>query len=375
MVLLETARLQGVISVFLQWVRVNPHGISCEFIKIGDYKMNAKIVVLFNHKGGVSKTTTTFHIAWQLASVGKRVLLVDGDPQCNLSGLVLADGFDAYYENEQTRANNIKDFVAPAFNGSPQPLSCIQPYQHSENNNLFLIPGHMDLSAYETNLSFALNSNNALSTLQNLPGSFYEMIRLACEERDIDYVFIDMNPGLSALNQTFFMICDGFIVPTNPDPFSIMALKTLKSVLPRWHRLADQLRPMFADAAYPLPEATMFFIGEIIQRYNIRNGKPASPYVDKIEEIKTTITRDLIPEFRRCGMLTPRFKQENHCLSMIQDFGALIQRANEANKPVFALKAEDLNSQGVVLDGFSAKVEAFKTTYAELAEKIIQGLS
>lgn len=337
--------------------------------------MNAKIVVLFNHKGGVSKTTTTFHIGWQMASAGKRVLLVDGDPQCNLSGLVLADGFDAYYENAQTRDNNIKDSVAYAFNGSPQPLECIDPYQHPANENLFLIPGHMDLSAYETNLSFALNSNNALSTLQNLPGSFYEMIRLVCEAKEIDYVFIDMNPGLSALNQTFFMISDGFVVPTNPDPFSIMALRTLKSVLPRWHRLADQLRPMFADAAYPLPNAKMSFIGEIIQRYNIRNGKPASPYVDKIEEIKSAILQELIPEFRRYGMLRPQFNQENHCLSMIQNFGALIQRANEAGKPVFALDDEDLNSHGVVLDNFKAKVEEFKMTYAELAEKIIQGLS
>ena len=46
-------------------------------------------IVLFNHKGGVSKTTTTFHLGWMLASKGHRVILVDADPQCNLSGLIL----------------------------------------------------------------------------------------------------------------------------------------------------------------------------------------------------------------------------------------------------------------------------------------------
>jgi|SRR5207302_877228 len=49
----------------------------------------AKIVCLFNHKGGVSKTTTAFNLGWMMALKGKRVLLADFDPQCNLTGMVL----------------------------------------------------------------------------------------------------------------------------------------------------------------------------------------------------------------------------------------------------------------------------------------------
>ena len=41
-----------------------------------------QIITLFNNKGGVSKTTTTFNIAWKLAQTGKRILIVDADPQC-----------------------------------------------------------------------------------------------------------------------------------------------------------------------------------------------------------------------------------------------------------------------------------------------------
>ena len=51
--------------------------------------MTFQIISMFNHKGGVSKTTTTFNLAWMLAKKGKRVLMVDGDPQCNLTGIVL----------------------------------------------------------------------------------------------------------------------------------------------------------------------------------------------------------------------------------------------------------------------------------------------
>ena len=49
-----------------------------------------KIVALFNNKGGVSKTTTTFNLGWMLSIIGKRVLIVDSDPQCNLTGLCVA---------------------------------------------------------------------------------------------------------------------------------------------------------------------------------------------------------------------------------------------------------------------------------------------
>ncbi|MBE7439180.1 MAG: ParA family protein [Spirochaetales bacterium] len=66
-------------------------------------------------KGGVSKTTTVYNLGWMLADQEHRVLLVDADPQCNLSSLILGDEFDAYYLNDATRLQNIKDGVEPAF--------------------------------------------------------------------------------------------------------------------------------------------------------------------------------------------------------------------------------------------------------------------
>lgn len=50
-----------------------------------------KKIALFNHKGGVSKTTTTFNLSWMLASKGYRVIMVDTDPQCNLTGMALGE--------------------------------------------------------------------------------------------------------------------------------------------------------------------------------------------------------------------------------------------------------------------------------------------
>lgn len=91
--------------------------------------MASKVIAMFNHKGGVSKTTSAFNIGWNLANRKKRVLLVDGDSQCNLTGLILGDNFTDYYTNEETKKNNLYDGVQPAFAGGPNPitgLKCVQ---------------------------------------------------------------------------------------------------------------------------------------------------------------------------------------------------------------------------------------------------------
>jgi cellulose biosynthesis protein BcsQ len=340
--------------------------------------MNAKIIVLFNHKGGVSKTTTTFNLAWSLTSKGKKVLLVDGDPQCNLTGLLLGDQFDDYYSSESTVHNNIKDAVKVAFEGKPNPIQVINCYASPLNENLFLIPGHMDLSEYDSTLSFSLYSNNIISTLQNLPGSFYQLITLCADTYNIDYVFIDMNPGLSAINQTFFMSSDAFIVPTNPDPFSLMALKTLKTILPRWKTWIERSREYFASASYPLPETEMKFIGEVIQRFNLRNGKAATPYQGKIEEIKHYIETEFVPALSSTGMvydIAPLVEKNlltDHCLAEISEFGALLQKANKQNIPVVALTPERIDATGVVLDQMEAKKNLIVQSFEKMADIILE---
>jgi len=187
-----------------------------------------------------------------------------------------------------------------------------------------------------------------------------------------------MNPGLSAINQTLFMISDGFIVPTNPDPFSIMALKTLRNILPRWKKWAEQLRGYSTDAAYPLPESKMQFIGEIIQRFNLRNQRAASPYQGKIQEIKEYIETELCPELVINDMLfdiTPLLDKgilTDHCLAEISEFGALIQKSHAAGVPIYALTREQLDATGTVLDGMIASQQRFNTEFERIAVVILE---
>jgi len=88
-------------------------------------------IVFFNHKGGVSKTTTTFHLGWKLAQRGSRVLLVDADPQCNLTGLIMQDLFEPYYIEDATKKLNIMNGVSSAFQGRPEPIHAFDCFQRS----------------------------------------------------------------------------------------------------------------------------------------------------------------------------------------------------------------------------------------------------
>ena len=153
--------------------------------------------------------------------------------------------------------------------------------------NLFLLAGHANLSEYDAALTFAQTSSNAITTLQNLPGAFSELLRITEEKYNIEYTIIDLNPSLSAINQNLFLVSNAFIVPTNPDPFSIMALETLTTVLPRWVAWKRDAIGLFANSAYPLPDGTPKFLGTLIQRFNIRKGKAARPYRDNIAEVIT----------------------------------------------------------------------------------------
>ena len=120
----------------------------------------SKIICLFNHKGGVSKTTTAFNLGWMMALKGKRVLLADFDPQCNLTGMVMGfkgvDDLAGLYASAPP--NNIKDGLAPAFESQPRQISAIKCVEVPGAPNLLLLPGHIGLAEYETTLGIAQNS-------------------------------------------------------------------------------------------------------------------------------------------------------------------------------------------------------------------------
>lgn len=338
-------------------------------------------IAMFNHKGGVSKTTTTFNLGWMLASQGKRVLLVDADPQCNLTGLILGyrgeDEFEKFYQTEPER--NIRAGLAPAFESQPRALSAVTPLDVKGAPNLKLLPGHIRLSEYEVTLGIAQELSGTIQTLQNLPGSLRYLFDLTAESAKADYVFVDMNPSLSSINQNILMTSDYFIVPSSPDFFSVMAIDSLALTLPRWRAwsLAAQKNQVLQTAVYPYPQKSPRLLGTIVQKYRPRNGAPTVGFQSWINDINERVQIKLLPALESIGMkledavydrvanLRPAL-----CLALIADFNTLIAKSQEHTTPVFALSDAQLGHVGTVLLADQRKRKEFSDTFAELAERV-----
>lgn len=332
-----------------------------------------KKICLFNHKGGVSKTTTTYNLGWMLARKGKKVILVDADPQCNLTGLILGEDFDDFYLNKPK--DNIKAGISPAFEATPIPLTSIDCFQIPENQNLFLVPGHIALSEYEVPLSISHQLSNTIPTLKNLPGAMNSFLELVSAKYDADYVIIDMNPSLSSINQNLFCLSDFFMVPTSPDYFSVMAINSLSSVLPKWEKWAKMARVAFSDSSYPFPTTSTKFLGTIVQNFTIRNGEPTQAFQKWIEEVASSVNRTLLPAITPEGMMldSQKYKtdqaQNGYCLAEIPSFSGLIPRSQRGRMPVYEVP-DSLLGVGTVLEQYQKIRDRFLTVFNQLAEDV-----
>ena len=337
-------------------------------------------VALFNHKGGVSKTTTTFNLGWMLASKGHRVILVDADPQCNLTGVVLGwrgeNEFDTYYQDEDSP--NIRNGLAPAFESQPRVIESVDCLSVEGCDGLFVLPGHIRLSEYEVTLGIAQELSGTIQTLRNLPGSIYRLLSVTADAHNADIVLIDMNPSLSSINQNLLMTSDYFMVPTSPDFFSTMAIDSLSDVIPRWHRWSVQAQasPILRDAAYPFPEKSPKFLGTVIQKFRPRGGTPTVGFQHWIDSIGERVVTRLRPTLEGIGMMLPQDDYVNAglnnqlCLALIADFNTLIALSQSSQTPVFALD-DDVLGVGIVLEQNQRKREEFFECFSDLADRVL----
>lgn len=343
----------------------------------------SKKIALFNHKGGVSKTTTTFNLGWKLAEKGYKVLLVDADPQCNLTGLILGysgdDDFEEFYINSPEK--NIKSALKPAFESMPKLIEPIEPISVQNRENLFLIPGHINLSEYEITLGIAQELSSSIQALKNIPGAFSYFLDKETEKYEFDFILIDMNPSLGALNQNILMTSDYFLVPTSPDYFSKMAIDSLSTILPRWKKWSENAQNLLdlEDVAYPFPKGYPKLLGTVVQKYRPRNGNATEGFQKWIDDIADSVVKNLKAKISQNDMMlndgiynkiSDDFKN-NYCLVQIPDFNTLIATSQQHKTPVFALEDEMFGHVGAVLKQDIGKREEFNKIFEDLANKII----
>jgi chromosome partitioning protein len=174
----------------------------------------AKVIAMCNQKGGVGKTTSTINLGASLAECGRRVLLVDLDPQGALSaGLGVP-----HYELDKTVYNVLVE----------SRITMDDVLLHTRVKGMDLVPSNIDLSAAEIQLV------NEVGREQALARALYPVL-----DR-YDYVLIDCQPSLGLLTVNGLACSDGVIIPTECEYFSLRGLALLTDTVEKVH---DRLNP------------------------------------------------------------------------------------------------------------------------------------
>jgi cellulose biosynthesis protein BcsQ len=341
-----------------------------------------KKIALFNHKGGVS-TTTAFNLGWMLASKGYRVILVDTDPQCNLTGMALGEATEEdedRIEKIYNTGSNIKTGLAPAFESQPRAIEAVDCIPIGEQEGLFLLPGHVGFAEYEVTLGIAQELSGSIQSLKNLPGAITDLLNKTATKFNADYILIDMTPSLGAINQNLLMTSDFFIVPTIADFFSLMAIDSLSKVLPKWYNWAKKASSLsiLKEANYPFPDVSLKFLGIIVYDEHIFSGKETAAFEKWINKIQKDVSTKLVPTLHQNNMMLPNLvyteqgMNHSYCLTKIANFNSLIALSQEHRTPIYDLTSEQLKQTGVVLETSQEKQQEFRKTFSDLADRVIK---
>ena len=184
-----------------------------------------KFISWANQKGGVGKTTTSINLAAALATEGKRVLLVDADPQANSSSGLGVD----IQQLEHTVYECLINEIDPH-----------QAIYETQTKGLYIMPSHIDLVGAEIEM---LNIEQRETILKRV---------LASVRAEYDYILIDCSPSLGLITINALTASDGIIIPVQCEFFALEGIakllntvKIIKSNLNPSLRIAGFLLTMY----------------------------------------------------------------------------------------------------------------------------------
>lgn len=329
----------------------------------------------FNNKGGVGETTLATNVASYLSGLGKRILLIDLDPQCNSTQALYPDEFcqEVYFKKS---TNTIYDYIAPIDEGGADlDKSCHPTHKSNTRFNVDAILGHPNLSIFEDNLSESW-SGAISGTVGGLRVTNWCNQLLNIYQDEYDIAIFDAGPSLGALNRSILIAADFILTPLGCDIFSILGISNIANWIQSWTKkynnglnLAKQDHPEVTER-YPIIinlETKHRLIGFTIQQYVKRKFKadyrPVKAYDAIMQEMPNSINANL-------KFIMPRGIDLNDFdLASIPYLYSLIPLAQASRCPIHGLKSSD----GLVGSQFS-QVKDYGNVMASFCHKLLKNL-
>jgi len=326
-------------------------------------------IALFNHKGGVGKTTLTVNVADALADLGLKVLLIDADPQCNLTSFYLEEGqLDKLLsESDDDGGGTIWSAIKPVVDGKG-PIKEIKPFRIGGSNNLLLCAGDVLLADYEEELPTAWTGSFARKTRDyDVMCALSRAVRSLGKKHVVDIILYDVGPNVGALNRTIILDCDYFATPVAADLFSLRALATVGRSLGRWIRDWETVRHLASAADQnTLLHGQPVYMGYITSAYKVSAGRiPTLPHEYWEKKIAPRVRDTIIEDLRKVHPnLVP---QTTNKIAAIKDFHSLAPQAQTNGVAMGKLKGyPGVNS------GYYPQIEEAASEFKLLARELLK---
>lgn len=359
-----------------------------------------KIISLFNNKGGVGKSTLAFHLSNILAEMGYKTLIIDLDPQCNVTicgmdeeklhqiwaeedefiedfGSAVKKKTPEEYEKILQSPKTIHFLLKPTEDGQGELNSFPPPVSLAPN--LDLIPGRLTIHKFENKISERWSGAYsgdplAIRTITNIRTIAENYAKI----HQYAFIIIDTSPSLGTLNKVIISTVDGFLIPALPDMFSMYGIRNIGSALQQWSREFTTLYGLISeDKRQQFPRNFVRFLGYTI--YNSKKYSGATPWdlaqahYNYAQQIPHTIEKYISPELRQ--HLTPT--QANTPIgekAVMHSHNTLPNMAQKYKCPIWRIPSLgnlDADDRNTIL-GNHAIYEATRERYRDFAKSFLE---
>lgn len=262
--------------------------------------------------------------------------MVDCDSQCNLTAYAIDD--TKIKQAWSASGNSIYKVIEPIATGTGD----YRKRQATDlGNNLYIVPGDIDLSVFEDRLGDTWSSAATQEISLRTQIAIFRYVTYAAKKIEADFVFYDLGPNLGALNRSVLGGCDYFITPLSPDLFSIKGTQNLGNKFVVWNDEWKSILNRWKDSTIDhLPKAAPKFLGYVLQQHNLRTNAEGMTqgwqlFGDKVNE---AVIKNIVERLKPYNQVVAR---EDYCLGAIPNLHSLIPYSLNARKPVYKCTSVD----------------------------------